>query len=141
MSPSADARAFAQPEWIEAVPLQEQVVEAPHAAEPGRGRDDGHRQRGIGQQPLGHQQPVRLRELDRRHTELRAEDPAQVAFGHADTPCERIDGMRVQETVLDQRGGRVGERAGQVEQPVAGRAGRQRMQGRKPAFSAAAALG
>jgi hypothetical protein len=64
--------------------------------------------------------PVRLRELDRRHAELRAEDPAQMAFGHADALRERIDGMGVQETVLDQRGGCVGERARQVEQPVAG---------------------
>ncbi|MDR9062836.1 hypothetical protein FEP47_02068 [Burkholderia multivorans] len=114
--------AFAQAQRVQPIALQEQIVEAAHAAEPGRRRDDGHGQRGVGQQSLRHQEPLRLREFDRRYAELRGEDPAQMALGHADALRECVDGAAaVQETVVDQRRGRIGEIARHVEQAVARR--------------------
>ena len=81
----------------------EQRVEAPQALEAARQRDVGDRQRGVGQQALGEQQPLRLRVLDRRDAELGEEDAPQMTARDADARGEMLRcPPSSQRAVLDQ---------------------------------------
>jgi hypothetical protein len=60
----------AQPRRRQPVARAKQRVEAPQAPEAARERNVEQRQRRVGQQPLGEQQPLRLRVFDRRYAEL-----------------------------------------------------------------------
>ena len=98
-----------------------QRVEAAHAGEAAGQRDLGDRQRRVGQQALGEQQPLRLRVFDRRHAELGVENAPQVAAGHADARRECLDAAVVEDAVLDQVDRRLREPCRRVDAGVARR--------------------
>ena len=69
----------------------ERRVEAAQAVEAAGQRDLRDRQRRVGQQLLGQQQPPRLQVLQRRNAVLGDEDAAQVAVGDAEAPGQLGD--------------------------------------------------
>jgi len=70
-------------------------VEAAQALEAARVRDTSDRQRGVGEQPFCEQQPVRLRECDRRDAELALHCAPQVSLAHAEISRQVGDGVPV----------------------------------------------
>ena len=67
MSPCAAAAVRRKVLGIKPIAGFKQRVEAPYAAEARGEGDVGELEGGLAEQPLGEQQPLRLRELDRRH--------------------------------------------------------------------------
>jgi hypothetical protein len=65
------------------VALAEGDVEAAQAFEAAREGDVGHRERGLGEEALGEQQAVGLRELDGRDAKLAPQRPPEVPLAHA----------------------------------------------------------
>ncbi len=81
------------------IPGFEQRVEATHAAEAAGECDLGLAERGFSKQPLGQQQPLRLRQFDRRYAELRLRNPAQMPIADAER-CSQLSHMRARQRML-----------------------------------------
>jgi hypothetical protein len=86
------------------------------------------------EQPLGEQEPLRLRVFDRRDAELRVEDPPQVAARHAHARRQMLDAALVEHAVLDQVDGALREPRDRVDARIAGRELRPAAQARPIAF-------
>jgi hypothetical protein len=122
-------------------------VEAADAAEAADERDLRDRQGRVGQQLLGAEQPARLQVLQRRHAQLRLEDPAQVPVADAQPLRQQFHRRRVaaprfrfvQQAARPAGPARRSHPAATSAAPAAPVPGRQRRQGRKPALSACAA--
>ena len=83
----------------------ERLVEAPHAAEPRRQGDLGHRQAGVVDQLLREQHASRLGDRHRRGAEVLHEQASELARADAESLGERIDAglVAVERAVGDQR--------------------------------------
>ena len=132
-------RLLAQARRRHPVAAGERVVEPAQARESAGERHLGHRQRRLGQQLLGEQQPPRQQQLDRRHAQLVLDDAADLAASSARTgrrsprrpPSRRVCPSSRRCTIS--RAMRCASSTGAL--PGAS-SGRQRRHGRKPACSA-----
>ena len=108
---AARVRARTPPERARAQPvaLAEQRVEPAQALEAARVGDAGHRQRGVRQEPLGQQQAMGLRQLERRHAQLALEHPSEVAVAHPQLARELPDPAAVERSGADPVGRHPGE--------------------------------
>ena len=114
------AARLAQPPRRHPVTRLEQRVEAAHAREAAGARDLRDGQRGIRQQPLGEQEALRLRILDRRHAEFRFEDPPQVPARDSDARREVLDAAGLEHAVFDEIDGALREPGDGIHARVAG---------------------
>jgi hypothetical protein len=133
---------LAQARRAEAVTFGEQAVHPPHAGKPAGERNLGDRQAGVRQQALGQQQPVRLRIRTGGTPNSSANKRRK---WRPVTPIRRATVGRSTSLATPSSIMRAAARASFAPASVAANpgasSGRQRRQGRKPAASAAAALG
>src|SRR5579872_5359050 len=116
--------------------LAKQGVEPPHAGEPAGQREVDHRQARLRQQPLGQEQPIRLRQLDRRDAELLANGAAKLARTDLQLPREFFEiAPVVERSGLDPGRGAAGEVPDRIDGGVARRElGPAAQAGAKPVF-------
>jgi hypothetical protein len=126
-------RVAAQLAGRHAIARAEKVVEAAQAGEPARHRDVDHRHRAVREQPLGEEQALRLRVLDRRDAELLLEDSAQMAIGHPQRARELLEVRLREAPVLDHSRRGLGEAPVRIHRGVAGRELRAAAQARAKA--------
>jgi hypothetical protein len=93
--------ALPEPARAHAVALLEDGVEPAQALEPAGERHLRHRQRRVGQQALGQEQPVRLRQLDRRDAELALHRTPELALAHAQLARQEADAASVERSGRD----------------------------------------
>lgn len=111
----------AQARRREAVSTEEQRVEPANAPEAAGERNLGYRQRRFGEQALGGEQAVRLRQVDRRGAEHVACDAAKVAPGDAEVAREIVEPLLFERARLDARQRLRGEPLLLVDRRGAGR--------------------
>src|SRR5262249_24900034 len=81
---------------IEMIACSEQRVESAQTLETARVRHLRHRETGVRQQMLREQQAMRLRELDRRHTQLELERSPQLATGDPELARQCVDALAIE---------------------------------------------
>lgn len=105
----------------EPIALLEQVVEAPHALEPGGRGHLAYRKVRVGEQALRQKEAAGLQVLHRRHLELALEGPSQVAVGVAQPLRHALEALAARAALAQQRGRPPREVRGRVGDGVAGR--------------------
>ena len=119
----------------EIVTSPEERVEPAQAREPARQRHVDHAHPCVGEQALGEQQALRLRELDWRHPELFPERAPQMTIAHPEAGRQTLDSPALdEEPILDHARGPRRQRTHGVDAGVAGRQLRAAAQARPEAL-------
>src|SRR6266403_5843497 len=130
MHPLRSIRTAAHPPRTQTIARFEQGVETPHAAEAAGKGDLRQAQPGFAEQALRQQQPLRLRQLDRRYPELGLGHPPQVAVADPERRREIADFGAGKCVLFDAGDGRADQPAYRIDRREARRALRPASQAR-----------